>query len=1599
MSFSMKKYIFLLLFIAFGKCVLAASPAWTVNSSSYQYSMTVTGPIIINGVESDGPNALVGAFVGDECRGVSQLYYTESVDRYVSYLLVYSNTPGETISFKLYDASDDVVYDVSKTLSFEINGINGTVNSPYILSYPDIGFEAEILSFSINGEVEPAVITDTVITTTMAYGASLNNLVADFTLSTGAKARVSGELQYSGITLNDFNSDIVYEITSEDELAKQEYVVTVEFGDADPTDISLSDSTIIENEPVGTIIGYFSTVDPNPDDEHTYSLVNGIGDNDNSKFIIEGNILKTNEEFDYETQRVYSVLIQTDDGNGGTYEEAFSIYATNLNDENPVVTNTTINVSESFLLNDTVYTVEVFDADSIGDFTYEIVGGNFNNTFGINLLSGVITLEKELDFESLTFFTLTIEVADEINIGIGTVKFEVIDENDELPVVSDASVSVSETANIGDEVCQVAVTDEDANSDFVFSISSGNGEDKFQVDSESGIITLKNLLDYQVTQSYTLTVSVNDGVNTSTGEVFVKVHDENDVAPVVVSDTVSIPESTINSVIHTVSASDPDEGAELSFTIEDGNSQGNFDIDSQTGSISVIGSLDFESVTSCLLTVSVSDGLNSGEGTILVNITNTNDEKPVIADSTILVSETTAVNDTIFEMVVSDPDGDTVFEYFIAGGNHNNTFAINTLTGVITLEQEIDYETLTNYVLTLEADDEINIGSGTLLITIIDENDEAPEVNDGFINVHEDSNVGDTIHQVIVTDKDGDENFNFSITSGNNEDKFQIDPVSGVITLKNQLDYLVTQSYSLIVTVNDGVNNSTGEMTINVHDDNNLPPVVTSDTVSISESILLNSLVHTVEASDPDDAASLSYSIVDGNGLGHFDIDEPTGDITVVESLDFETVSSYLLTIRVSDDLHTTQGTILVNLININDENPVVNDSTIYVDETLAVNDTVFEMVVFDPDMDESFVHSIVGGNHNSAFAINSLTGVITLETKLDFENQTSYELTLETDDGVNIGSGMLSIEIVDKNDETPSLESASLLVPENSTIGDSIYTLSATDQDANSILEYTIVSGNDRDKFILDTYTGELQINGLLDYEAAKSYVLTVEVTDGENSTQATVDIDIVNLNDEVPVVTSDTLYLPETTSSGTAVYSVKAEDADKSELTYTIVGGNTNSDFYIINTTGEIVINNSLDFETTSSYVLELNVSDPDFTGAGTLLIIIEDENDEVPVLEDATIIVPESTSVGSIVYMITPTDGDANTTFTFSISGDYSEHFSVDESTGEIEVSNLLDYEEVNQYVLTMDVSDGVNSTTATLIINISDENEAPELVDNQFSVNENSANGTVVGQVQILDTDIGGTYSFEIISGNTGDAFTINSAGTISVNNSDELDYEDVSVYYLDVVVKDVNYSTLEDTGTVEVGLIDMNENPELEPQFFGIDENSENGTSVGYVLSYDVDYGQELTYTIIDGDQNAFAINELTGEITVSNGELIDYEESDIQKLTVQVTDNGASNLTAEAVITIEIYDVIETTLQYTNYISPNGDGHNDYWVIENAYLYADCSVMIYDGNGNIILDRKGYDNGWNGIYKGDELPSGTYFFIINCGDENMLYKGFITLIR
>lgn len=283
--------------------------------------------------------------------------------------------------------------------------------------------------------------------------------------------------------------------------------------------------------------------------------------------------------------------------------------------------------------------------------------------------------------------------------------------------------------------------------------------------------------------------------------------------------------------------------------------------------------------------------------------------------------------------------------------------------------------------------------------------------------------------------------------------------------------------------------------------------------------------------------------------------------------------------------------------------------------------------------------------------------------------------------------------------------------------------------------------------------------------------------------------------------------------------------------------------------------------------------------------------------------------------------------------------------------------------------------------------------PVVDDQQFTVLENSATGTFVGAVVATDAT---TYT--IIAGNELGAFSIGaSSGFLMVADGTQIDYEITPVFSLTVQVEDITGTT--DTGLMRIDVLNINDAPTVDDQQFSVAENSANGTSIGTVVATDPD-GNPLTYAILAGNTGGtFALNANTGELTVANNTLLDFETNPTFNLWVRVSDGG---LMDTAVITINVTDANDPPLALddSGYTTPEDTTLivTTPTVLDNdSDQDGDPLTAVLDmpaGNGAVTLNSDGTftytpNPNFNGV--------DTFTYFANDGQANSLLAATVTI--
>ncbi|MFL2705659.1 MAG: cadherin domain-containing protein, partial [Gammaproteobacteria bacterium] len=532
--------------------------------------------------------------------------------------------------------------------------------------------------------------------------------------------------------------------------------------------------------------------------------------------------------------------------------------------------------------------------------------------------------------------------------------------------------------------------------------------------------------------------------------------------------------------------------------------------------------------------------------------------------------------------------------------------------------------------------------------------------------------------------------------------------------------------------------------------------------------------VTTVSAADPE-GSSLSYSI-SGSDASSFAIDN-NGVITFNSAPDYETKSSYTLTISVSDGTDSVSQNLIININNLNDNNPIISNLASSV--SVAENQTSVTSVSAS-DADGGTLTYSLSGTDAGSLSISS-SGVITFNSAPDYETKTSYLVTVEVTDGSSTASQALTINITDVDDAPNSAPiisglTSSISIAENTS--SAVTTVSASDADGDS-LTYSL-SGTDAGSLSISS-SGVITFNSSPDYETKTSYAITVNVSDGTATASQNISINITDVDDSPNSLPSITVSSSVAVNENqTSALTASASDADGDSLTYSLSG--TDAGSLSISSSGVITFNSAPDYETKTSYSVNVVVSDGTGSSSQGVTININNLNDNNPIISNlaSSVSVAENqTSVTSV----SASDADGGT-LTYSLSGTDAGSLSIS-SSGVITFNSAPDYETKTSYSVTVEVTDGSSTASQALTINITDVDETPNTAPSISSGSSVSVaeNQTAVLTVSASDAD-GDSLTYSL-SGTDAGSLSISSSGVITFNSAP--DYETKTSYSTTITV--------------------------------------------------------------------------------------------------------------------------------------------------------------------------------------------------------------------
>ncbi|XP_033948400.2 protocadherin beta-15-like [Pseudochaenichthys georgianus] len=545
-----------------------------------------------------------------------------------------------------------------------------------------------------------------------------------------------------------------------------------------------------------------------------------------------------------------------------------------------------------------------------------------------------------------------------------------------------------------------------------------------------------------------------------------------------------------------------------------------------------------------------------------------------------------------------------------------------------------------------------------------------------------------------------------------------------------------------------------------------------------------------------------------GNRKRYCDINLSNGDLIVADRIDREELCGEKLSCVIKRDI-VLENPLELHLLSlhvqdINDNSPQFKEESINMEiQESAVRGARFVLEeAHDADVGQNSVQQYsLKKNDNFILSVDGNTIELVLEKELDREKQQEIHLLLTALDGGSpqrSGTVVIHVTVLDANDNAPVFSQAvyKASLPENSPVDTVVVTVSATDADegvnGDVTYEFGHVTEDVKRVFSIDRKSGEIKVNGEIDFETAMTYDLRIKAKDGlglSSYTKVTVAVRDVNDNTPIIYVKSLTNPVPENMSPGSEVGIINVQDADSENNQQVRCSIRNNAPFKLVPSIKNyysLVTTGQLDRELVSDYNITITATDegsPPLSSSKTVQLSVADINDNPPVFEEQSYSahVTENNKPGSTLCSVTARDPDwrQNGTVIYSLlpgevnGAPVSSYLSVNGDTGVIHAVRTFDYEQFRSFkvhVMARDNGSPPLSSNVTVSVFISDVNDnSPQILypapeGNSFMtelVPKAAHGGSLVSKVIAVDADSGQNawLSYHIVKSTDPGLFTI------------------------------------------------------------------------------------------------------------------------------------------------------------------------------------------------------------------------------------------------
>ena len=642
-----------------------------------------------------------------------------------------------------------------------------------------------------------------------------------------------------------------------------------------------------------------------------------------------------------------------------------------------------------------------------------------------------------------------------------------------------------------------------------------------------------------------------------------------------------------------------------------------------------------------------------------------------------------------------------------------------------------------------------------------------------------------------------------------------------------------------------------------------------------------------------DDADDMLTYTLSGTDASSFDIDELTGQLMTMADLDYETETTYIVTVTAMDTSEATDSVnVTVTVTNVDEAGTV----------TLSLETKVGVAIT-------ATLVDVDGGTTGTTWQWASSDAMDGTYTNIEGATSESYtpvegdanmylRATAMYTDGHGSGKSesMVSASAVNT---VPAFDAgtATRSVDENTAAGENIGGPVMATDDADDMLTYTL-SGTDASSFDIDELTGQLMTMADLDYETETTYIVTVTATDTSEATDSVmVTITVTNVDE------AGTVTLSSETKVGVAITATLVDvdggttgttwqwaSSDAMDGTYTNIEGATSESYTPVEGDANMYL------RATAMY------TDGHGSGKSESMVSASAVN-TVPAFDagTATRSVDENTAAGENIGGPVMATDDADDMLTYTLSGTDESSFDIDELTGQLMTMADLDYETETTYIVTVTATDTSETTDSVMVtITVTNVDEAGTV-----TLSLETKVGVAI-TATLVDVDGGTTgTTWQWASSDAMDGTYTNIEGATSESYTPV--EGDANMYLRATAMYTDGHGSGKSESMVSASAVNTVPAFDAGTATRSVDENTAAGENIGGPVMATDDADDMLTYTLSGTDESSFDIDELTGQLMTMAD--LDYETETTYIVTVTATDT--SETTDSVMVTITVTNVDE----------------------------------------------------------------------------------------